>query len=102
MNTTDAANRLTSDDNYTYVYDLNGNLTSKLAKAGTGRSDWGYSYDTLDQLIEVSQDGLVVESYRYDAFGRRSLISTVEGAGLTTQLAILELLPLILGDVWSI
>ena len=90
MNTTDAANRLTSDDNYTYVYDLNGNLTGKLAKAGTGLSDWTYSYDTLDQLIEVSQDGLVVENYRYDAFGRRSLISTVEGAGLSIDVAILN------------
>lgn len=90
MNTTDAANRFTSNDNYTYVYDLNGNLTSKLAKAGTGLSDWAYRYDTLDQLIEVSQDGLVVESYRYDAFGRRSLISTVEGAGLTIDVAILN------------
>jgi len=28
----DETNRLTSDDNYTYVYDLNGNLIQKLAK----------------------------------------------------------------------
>jgi len=34
MHQTDEANRLTSDDSYTYVYDLNGNLTSKLAKEG--------------------------------------------------------------------
>ena len=58
MHQTDEANRLTSDDNYTYVYDLNGNLISKLAKAGTGLSDWSYSYDALDQLIEVTQDTL--------------------------------------------
>ena len=90
MHSTDTANRLENDDSYTYVYDLNGNLISKLAKAGTGLSNWTYSYDTLDQLIEVSQDGLVVESYRYDAFGRRSLISTVEGAGLTTDVGILN------------
>ena len=90
MHSTDQANRLESDDSYTYVYDLNGNLISKLAKAGTGLSNWTYSYDTLDQLIEVSQDGLTVESYRYDAFGRRSLISTVEGAGLTTDVALIN------------
>ena len=90
MNTTDAANRLTSDDNYTYIYDLNGNLTGKLAKAGTGLSNWSYDYDALDQLVEVSQDGDVVESYRYDGFGRRSLISTVEGAGLTTDIGIIN------------
>jgi len=28
----DETNRLPSDDNYTYVYDLNGNLIQKLAK----------------------------------------------------------------------
>ena len=83
MHSTDAANRLTDDNNYTYIYDLNGNLTGKLAKAGTGLSDWAYRYDALDQLIEVSQDGAVVESYRYDAFGRRSIIEMAEGAGLT-------------------
>jgi len=90
MHQTDAANRLTDDDNYTYVYDLNGNLTSKLAKAGTGLSDWEYRYDALDQLIEVTQDGLLVESYRYDAFGRRSLISTAQGAGLTNNIGIVN------------
>jgi len=90
MHQTDAANRLTDDDNYSYVYDLNGNLTGKLAKAGTGLSDWAYSYDALDQLIEVSQDGVIVESYRYDAFGRRSLISTVEGEGLTKDIGIIN------------
>jgi len=90
MHQTDEANRLTSDDSYTYVYDLNGNLTGKLAKAGTGLSNWDYSYDALDQLIEVRQDSLTVESYRYDAFGRRSLIRTVEGAGPTADTAILN------------
>ena len=90
MHSTDTTNRLESDDSYTYVYDLNGNLISKLAKAGTGLSNWTYSYDTLDQLIEVSQDGLLIESYRYDAFGRRSLISTVEGAGLTIDVGIIN------------
>ncbi len=31
--TTDTANRLTEDDQFTYVYDANGNLTSKTDKA---------------------------------------------------------------------
>ena len=60
----------------------------------TGLSNWVYRYETLNQLVEVSQNGLVVESYRYDAFGRRSRICAVEGAGLTNTLAILELPPL--------
>jgi len=74
------ANRLTGDDAYSYVYDLNGNLISKTAKPGQGtgstRPDWTYDYDDLDQLISVSRDGLEVERYRYDAFGRRSVIET--------------------------
>jgi len=90
MHSTDEANRLESDDSYTYVYDLNGNLIQKLAKAGTGLSNWDYAYDALDQLIEVRQDGGIVESYRYDAFGRRSLIATVEGAGLTATTALIN------------
>jgi len=74
---TDDANRLNEDASYAYIYDLNGNLTQKLAKAGTGLPDWSYRYDALDQMIEASRDGNVVESYRYDAFGRRSRISSV-------------------------
>jgi len=52
---TDPSNRLTSDDTYTYVYDLNGNLTSKLPKADApvGTPEWAYEYDALDQLITV-------------------------------------------------
>ena len=67
---TDEANRLESDDSYSYVYDLNGNLTAKLAKDGTGFSDWAYRYDALDQLIEVEQNGSPVERYRYQYFHR--------------------------------
>ena len=73
---TDAANRLRSDDTYSYTYDLNGNLTGKTAKPGTDGPDWAYAYDALDQLVAVRRDGAVVERYRYDAFGRRSRIET--------------------------
>ena len=73
---TDVANRLTGDDAYSYVYDLNGNLLTKTAKLGVTRPDWAYDYDDLDQLISVSRDGVEVERYRYDAFGRRSVIET--------------------------
>lgn len=124
---TDRANRLLSDDDYTYVYDLNGNLIGKRAKraglpdwdAESGQSIWGIDcskaregyartkhlsgkdkslpsrlapnsihriefdgkYDDLDLLISVTKDGEVVERYRYDALGRRSLIETSDGAG---------------------
>ena len=73
---TDSANRLTDDADYTYVYDLNGNLTGRLGKAGSGLPQWGYTYSALDELLTVTRDGAVVERYRYDAFGRRSVIET--------------------------
>ena len=78
---TDDTNRLTEDENYSYVYDLNGNLLSKSAKPGIDRPDWIYNYDAFDQLITVSRDGIEVERYRYDAFGRRSTISTRNADG---------------------
>jgi len=64
---TDIANRLIGDDEYSYVYDLNGNLINKTAKPGMTRSDWIYDYDDLDQLISVARDGIIIERYRYDA-----------------------------------
>lgn len=73
---TDEANRLSEDANYSYLYDLNGNLTAKTAKPGTSLPDWVYRYDALDQLISVTRNGVPVERYRYDAFGRRSVIET--------------------------
>ena len=79
---TDAANRLTDDDDYTYVYDLNGNLISKLGKASTGNPDWAYRYTALDELMAVEKDGVLVESYAYDAFGRRIRIATEGGETL--------------------
>ena len=87
---TDVANRLTGDDAYSYVYDLNGNLISKTAKPGVTRPDWSYDYDDLDQLISVSRDGVEVERYRYDAFGRRSVIDTEDGAGAFTRTALIN------------
>ena len=72
---TDDANRLTEDDSYSYSYDANGNLIAKTAK-GPADPSWSYVYDSLDQLISVSRDGTLVEEYRYDGLGRRSVIRT--------------------------
>ena len=87
---TDDANRLTEDDTYFYTYDLNGNLLNKTAKAGIDSPDWSYAYDSLDQLISVSREGLEVERYRYDAFGRRSAIDTIDQAGSFQRIAIVN------------
>ena len=75
----DSANRLLSDDDYTYVYSLNGNLIAKRARPGSGKADWDYVYDALDLLIEARRDDIVVERYRYDALGRRSVIDNAAG-----------------------
>ena len=87
---TDVANRLTGDDAYSYVYDLNGNLLTKTAKPGVTRPDWAYDYDDLDQLISVSRDGVEVERYRYDAFGRRSVIETANDNAVFERTAIVN------------
>ena len=87
---TDVANRLSGDDAYSYVYDLNGNLISKTAKPGVNRPDWTYDYDDLDQLISVSRNGIEVERYRYDAFGRRSVIETANDNALFERTAIVN------------
>ena len=45
----DAANRITEDDNFTYIYDINGNRTQKTNKT-TGEVE-RYTYNSLDQLV---------------------------------------------------
>ncbi|MFC6671373.1 RHS repeat-associated core domain-containing protein [Marinobacterium aestuariivivens] len=64
-----AANQLISDNNFTYIYDANGNLLTKTDQT-TGKLI-NYSYDAQNQLIAISfPDGSNV-NYRYDALNRR-------------------------------
>ena len=72
------------------IYGLNGNLLSKTAKTGIDRPDWTYAYDALDQLISVSRGGIEVERYRYDAFGHRSAIDTIDQARNFERIAIVN------------
>jgi YD repeat-containing protein len=67
--TTDIANRLTEDDQFTYVYDANGNLTSKTDKVTLGTT--GYTYDAQNQLTRIDFPNLTSAAYRYDGLGRR-------------------------------
>jgi len=67
--TTDIANRLTEDDQFTYVYDANGNLTSKTDKVMLQTT--GYTYDAQDQLIRIDFPDLTFAEYRYDGLRRR-------------------------------
>ena len=67
--THDGANRLLDDDDFTYTYDADGNLTAKTAKVGGATTT--YTYDALGKLVQIDlpDDGKV--TYRYDGLGRR-------------------------------
>ena len=64
----DAENCLFEDTEYTYSYDLNGNLIQKVNKANGEKTS--YAYDWENRLIRVESPNLIAE-YRYDPFGRR-------------------------------
>ena len=71
--TYDSNDRLTSDwegaTDWTYGYDAAGNLASAASSAlGVTRA---YSYDALNRLVTVRQDGVLIARYGYDVLGRR-------------------------------
>ena len=73
----DAANRITENDNYVYLYDVNGNRTQKTNKT-TGEVE-RYTYNGLDQLVRYkaypSSDSATTPttdySYAYGPMERR-------------------------------
>lgn len=69
----------------TYTYDPNGNrLTFTLTRNGTVEMSQSYSYDKLNRLTSVSENGTVIATYSYDNKGNRT--QTVAN-GITTQYA---------------
>jgi RHS repeat-associated protein len=64
--TVSAGNRLQSDGMWNYVYNAEGQVTSKSA----GSTTWSYSYDVHGQMTSAS-DGTNSVSYEYDVFGNR-------------------------------
>jgi RHS repeat-associated protein/uncharacterized repeat protein (TIGR01451 family) len=76
--TYDANDRLTSDANFTYLYDNEGNLITRTEKSNVHTTH--YSWNALDQLISATlSDGTVV-AYKYDALGRQIEASTPAGS----------------------
>ncbi len=69
LHVTDAANRLGEDDQFNYVYDDNGNLTSKTDKVTLDTTT--YTWDAQDQLVRIDFPDLTFAAYRYDGLGRR-------------------------------
>jgi len=60
-------NRLTSTNTASYLYDNNGNLTSKSGGTGTTQFQWDFE-NRLTQVVTPSAGSA---SYKYDALGRR-------------------------------
>jgi len=69
-------NKLTSTANAAYVYDNNGNLTSKTDGSGTTT----FSYDEENRLKQVTLPVGLTVSYAYDGLGRRIQRTTSAGA----------------------
>ena len=65
----DAANRLLEDEEFTYTYDANGNLTQKVDKTTAGTT--AYIYDTENQLTRIDFPDAMIAEYAYDGLGRR-------------------------------
>ena len=66
-------------DKYIYSYDVMGNKTS-IEKQRQGIDEdsglFGYSYDAMNRLSEVTKDGNPLRSYSYDVFGNRTSMTS--------------------------
>jgi len=66
-----SANHLEEDDDFTYTYDLNGNLESKTDKATSEVTT--YSWDVLNRLTQIDFPDGTTTTYQYDGLGRRTV-----------------------------
>ncbi|MFD0917653.1 RHS repeat domain-containing protein [Pseudahrensia aquimaris] len=53
LHVTNAANRLTEDEAFTFEYDVNGNLVRKTDKANG--LTWRYVHSVYDELVSVTR-----------------------------------------------
>ncbi len=67
--THDNANRLTADAAFDFIYDANGNLSSKTERS-TGNIT-AYTYDAENRLVRINFPAGTSSTYRYDGLGRR-------------------------------
>ena len=70
----------TSKYSYTLTRDLAGRITQKVETLDGVTDTYDYGYDTNGRLTEVKKNGVVVETYTYDANGNRvTEINTLRG-----------------------
>ena len=68
----------------TFTYDSAGNVsTMTVTRNGTVDMSQSYEYDKLNRLVSVSENGVVIATYSYDAKGNRT--QTVAPGGETTN-----------------
>ena len=68
----------------TYTYDLSGNRTGfTLAKDGTTVQSVTYTYDRLNRLLTVSENGKTKATYTYDTNGNRASLTYDNGVTTT-------------------
>jgi YD repeat-containing protein len=75
----DAFNKLTQSQQASFVYDNNGNMTSKTDASGTTQYVWDYE----NRLRQIMKPDTATVSYKYDALGRRS--EQIYGNGFSTK-----------------
>lgn len=73
----DGANRLQTFGTASYAHDAAGCVTG--ISGVTGLADRTLAWNAQYQLVSVSAGGRVLESYTYDAFGRRATTTTAAG-----------------------
>lgn len=73
----DGANRLQTFGTASYAHDAAGCATG--ISGVSGRADRTLAWNSQYQLVSVSAGGGVLESYTYDAFGRRATTTTAAG-----------------------
>lgn len=67
----DATYNTTSIFNTSYQRDKLGRIISKSETVGGISHNYGYIYDVVGRLVEVAQDGVVSDTFSYDANGNR-------------------------------
>ena len=74
-----------SNNSLDFVYDDNSNLTSLTITAGTASSIHGYTYNPLDQIVELTRNSSSIEKLVYDEQG--NVVSIKRSNGTYTSLA---------------